>query len=252
MKKYVLEFALLLFSLFALTSCPSDEGDPVTQEDGYVKGKVTDTKGNPIAGAEIIIDNTYLHNSNLLSTTDKDGNYSIKLPGNAATYLAYAKIRKTFNGKQYTLDLHPESTEGFTQSGAVRNFQWKLTGKKPVPLSGVYGGFIQVDMAVASTLYDVENIEFTLTPIGTLIDGSAGQILKVKPGQPYTDTYSQLVDIPIGRYTTTALHRSAAGEKPIKLRNRSDRNSSFATSVQLDFEPQTDFCFNCFSLECKE
>jgi hypothetical protein len=87
---------------------------------------------------------------------------------------------------------------------------------------------------------DRKAIEFTLTPVGALIDGSTGQTLKVKS----TDGFN-LYDIPMGRYSISASFNGT----PLKLR-RWNTNDSFVTSLQADFQPQiAQQCNNCIKLE---
>lgn len=253
MKKIFLRLSPLFLALYILTGCPKDDGpvpDSSNPAKGYAAGKVTDTEGNPLSGVEIVIDNTYLYNSNYVGTTDADGNYKIKL--GFGTFFAYAELKKTYNGKQYKIELHPDNNEGFTQDGAVRNFQWKITGKKPDTSSGYYGGTIEINKGIGSSIYDPENIEFTLTPEGQLIDGSEGSIIKMKPGQPRTDSYSKLPDIPIGKYKITAVYKDSAGDIPLKLKNFSVPNSTYSNTLEFDFEPQTGYCFNCAIIDYME
>src|SRR5690606_33968835 len=137
---------------------------------------------------------------------------------------AHAWLNKDYNGKTYKLYLHPDQTSGFTDEGSVVNFTWKIKGKKSQPLVNYYGGIILIDKIPGSTLYDSENIEFTLVPQGTLIDGSQGETIKIRHGQPGADEYGRLVDIPIGRYKISAVHLPE--NKPLKLRNQYDPASS--------------------------
>ena len=237
----------LITVLFLGTSCkknPAENGG--TPVKNVVKGKATHSNGTPLKGVSILIDNTIFYNSYLSGTTGDDGTYQITLTNGA--WQAYASMNVAYNGKTYKVDLHPDDANGFTQEGAVRNFQWKIVGKKPTPLTGTYGGTIIVDKAILSSIYDSENIEFTLTPTGKLIDGSDGTVLKLKHGLPTTDTYGKLIDVPIGRYTVTAKYQSAT----IKLRNKLDPASTLATSMVLDFEPNTSIGNNMAVIEYKE
>jgi hypothetical protein len=249
---------LLLINLcvifFLSVSCKKDSGEngeSTGPEKNVAKGKVTDTGGKPIKGASILIDNTIFYNTHISGSTGGDGTYKIPLINGA--WQAYASINVTYNGKTYEVDLHPDNSEGFSGEGAVRNFSWKLTGRKPEPLTGVYGGIILVDKYVLSTIYDTENIEFTLAPVGNLIDGSTGQVIRVNLGASGSDTEHKLNDLPIGRYTVTALYHSSTGNLPIKLRDRIHNPSGdFVSSLQLDFEPTTSNGDNMAMLEFRE
>lgn len=246
-------FFKLLAVMLLTSSCKKDpkEEDNGTPTAGVVKGKVTDTQGRPIKDVTILIDNTLLYNSYLQGATGNDGTYQIKLYN--STWQAYAEMNVEYNGKTYKVDLHPDNSQGFSGEGAIRNFQWKLAGKKPAPLTGHYGGTIITDKYIMSEIYDSENIEFTLTPVGNRIDGSAGQVIKMKHGQPATDNYGKLVDIPIGRYTMTAVYPSATGNITLKLRDKEhNRTGPFTTSLQLDFEPTTSTGNNMAIIEYNE
>ncbi|AHM60555.1 hypothetical protein D770_11490 [Flammeovirgaceae bacterium 311] len=246
MRQLTIYFILLLIQ--GLTACEREEineNDSASTE-GFATGKVTDTHGRPFPGVEVIVDNLYLYDANALGTTNDKGEYKIEL--GFGTFRAYARYMKQYNGKEYALELHPETDEGFTQEGAVRNFQWKLTGKKPGTSSGYYGGLIEINKGVNSQIYDTENIEFTLTPVGPLIDGSEGEVIIRKPGQPATESYSKLLDLPIGKYNISAVYKGASEELPIKLKNFENQNSEYVSNLVIDFEPQTSSCFNCVNL----
>src|SRR4051812_40075237 len=202
-------FFAYLFSLLMLTAACKKEPDPYTEfAQGYATGTVTDQLGNPIAGAQVVIDNTMIYNSNAVGITDEKGFYRIQLPL-VGTFHASANIKRTYNGKQYTLDLDPDNYDEFSIDGAIRNFKWKMNGPKPIEAQGYYGVTIGVNKAVDSQLYDDYKIEFTLVPIGKLIDGTDGQTLTLKTGQPYSKEYGYLVDIPLGRYRMTAVYVDA-------------------------------------------
>ncbi len=229
-----------------LMACNKKDSIGETPDKGYLKGKVTDTKGEPIAGATVMADNTILYNSNIQSVTQSDGTYLIKMSKNGA-YRAYAWINKQYNGKSYQLYLDPDNTEGFTDEGAVVNFRWRLTGKQPEPQSNYYGGIILIDNVSGSMLYDVENIVFTLVPVGPLIDGSVGTMLILKSGDPGLEEYSRLADIPIGQYKVSAKYLPE--NKPLKLRNQYNANAVHEEELVLDFEPSSRDGDNMASVE---
>lgn len=232
-------------SLVMLLSCEKDGGNE-QPERGFLSGKVTDTKGSPLAGVKIIIDNTIVWNSNIQTATDAAGKYKAKLT--TGSWMPYAILTKTYNGKTYELYLDPDTIAGFDLNGGVCNFRWKLTGDKKAPLTGTYGGTILLTRAVGSTLFDSENIEYTLTPAGNLVDGSAGQVLKLRE----SSSFPQLSDVPLGRYQVTAVYKSAAGDKPLKLRNFYAQAEGFVSVLTLDFEPETIDGDNIASIEYRE
>ncbi|MBX2920917.1 MAG: carboxypeptidase regulatory-like domain-containing protein [Chitinophagaceae bacterium] len=238
---------LLLMALLFATSC--DKADDAIigggTETNYVKGKVTDTKGNPVSGAKIIVDNTVFYNSGTTGTTDANGNY--KIPVGIGSWRVYAEIDRTFNGKNFKKpEMHPDKDNAFAGAdGATVNFQWKLEGEKPAPLVGFYGGTAYLYADSESEIYDSQNIEFTFTPIGNLIDGNPGQVIKRKGGQPNSGTYSQVPDIPIGKYMITAKHIPT--DKTLKLRTAYE--GDYDTSMVTVFEPEFNFCSRCLTIQ---
>ncbi|HKO79472.1 MAG TPA: carboxypeptidase-like regulatory domain-containing protein [Chitinophagaceae bacterium] len=234
MKTY---FATVAWLAISLTACSKPgkekEDDPGTVQSGYLKGTVKDSKGNALPNITVLARNTLYYNSYKAGVSDANGNYKIALPN--GTYTAWADFNVTYNGKTYQVELHPDNDSPFSQEGAVVNFQWKLTGKLPGQNAPSYGGTVIVDKSLNSQVYDTENIEFTLTPQGPLIDGSTGSTIKIKSGQPQTSEYGKLTDIPIGRYKISAVYNNQA----MNLRNSSLNNSPFTTELILDFEPTT-------------
>lgn len=239
---------LLLGSSIACSACSSNGGDkedagqnnpPGEVETNVVKGKVVDTTGKPIAGAEVVADNEFLYNSNVVGTTGADGTYRLPLGDAASTWNATAQITRQYNGKTYTFDLHPANPASFaTNTGAIRDFSWKLTGEKPG--GGVYGNSVLYyltsyeDPSSPDTPVDPLNVELTLTPDGPLVDGSAGAPLTAHGTNGGDGTGLQ--DVALGRYRITARYAprgSAARDLVIRPRNKGD----FASSVTMDFQP---------------
>ena len=241
----------LLVCLFCF-SCKKDNikpgNDPASGNgQKYVQGKVTDAKGMPIAEARIIIDNTVFYNSGLTGTTDATGNYKIAIE--QGSWRVYAEIDRVYHGKVFKkLSMHPDRENAFAGTeGATVNFQWKLQGEKPAPLVGHYGGTIYLYPDSESDLRDSENIEFTFTPQGNLIDGSPGKVIVRKGGQPQTNSYSQVQDIPIGIYKVSAKHLPSG--KTLQLRRPYE--GDYATQIMVEFEPEYTFCNECFTLQFK-
>jgi hypothetical protein len=231
-------YALLCLFPIALSCKKGDNnngGNNSTAEKGYVSGTVTDTQGKPLAGVKVLIDNTIIYNSHYQTVTDANGKYKVKI--STGSWMPYAQLTKTYNGKTYTLYLHPDNEAGFDLNGGVCNFQWKLTGKRQETLHGTYyGGTISVNSGIGSDpTIDPKNIVYTLTPVGPLIDGSTGSVLKVKVDPNY---HYEIKDVPIGKFKVKAYYNDDLS-KPIKLRNRfTNRNGSFENEITVEFEPE--------------
>lgn len=233
----LLQWVFLMLIAASCTDSESPSPDGSSPQEGYTTGKITSTDGSPMQGVKVVVDNTMFYASYSIGSSDENGNYKIQLP-KVGTFMASAQILKKYNGREYELDLHPDVYEEFSIDGAVRNFQWKLTGPRPVEAQGYYGVTIEVNKDVMSSIYDSENIEFTLVPVGNLIDGSKGKTLKLKHGKPYSDDYGKLVDIPLGRYTMTAYYNGEAGKMPLKLRKHFSEDE-YESEMTVDFEPST-------------
>ncbi|MBO9636516.1 MAG: carboxypeptidase regulatory-like domain-containing protein, partial [Chitinophagaceae bacterium] len=184
--RYPVLSACIAGSLLLILACSNKETDD-GPEKGYATGTVTDTQGKPIAGAEVVIDNTMIYNSNLLTNSDAQGRYKVKLNGNF-TWAASASFKKNYNGKKYQFQLASDNDNGFTSDGAVRNFSWKLTGQRPESSSSFYGSWIQLQSSFGSTI-PAEEVDFILSPDGPLVDGSTGQAITKRGGAPQTYSY---------------------------------------------------------------
>lgn len=240
---------LLWMALLCCACTKSDsatDADPTTDTDQkYVQGKVTDTNGNPIKGARIIVDNTIYYNSGTTGATDANGHY--KIPVEIGSWRVYAEIDRTFNEKTFKkLELFPDKDNAFAGAdGATVNFKWKLEGEKPAPLVGFFGGTAYLYPDSESDTRDSENIEFTFTPVGNLIDGNPGKVLTRKGGKPQTGTYSQIPDIPIGKYNITARHMPSG--RSLKLRTAYE--GSYAAYMTAGFDPELNFCSRCLTIQ---
>src|SRR3546814_17092136 len=65
----------------------------------------------------------------------------------------------------------------------------------------------------------MEDVELTLTPSGPLIDGSEGKTLVLRQGDHYWVQFGYLEDIPIGRYTVTAILKDETGPRPLRIQD---------------------------------
>ncbi len=234
---------ILLGSLFALTACQKKIVDPTTPtttdsgaagHDGYLTGKVTDPQGNPLPRATVFIDHTVFSGDGPEVKTAADGTYKVQMTDIAGEWIAKSYLLKQYNDRIYKLWLDPENDTPFTGNDKpVRNFQWKMTGHMPdLSLDLYYGGTVELYRDLnADGLWDDENVELTLTPVGPLIDGSAGNALKI---QAKKGSYGIIKDVPMGRYKITAVYKPT-GEQ-LRVCNAWDgENFDYQPSVTLDF-----------------
>ncbi|GAB3917449.1 carboxypeptidase regulatory-like domain-containing protein [Larkinella terrae] len=218
-----------------LSGCGKTADDVLGPKQGYVSGTVVDTKGQPIAGALVFIDETGPYMSGASTHTDAKGHFRIKLENRV--YRVYATFERKYGGRTYEIRLKPSNSDSFTAvDSPVIDFQWVLSGKKPEPLVGYFGGY--VGLYQGDTNIPKNEVEFTFTPTD-LIDGSVGNPLKIKANLVSTQ---YLEDIPLGKYNIRAVHKPAAGGavRTILLRNRTTRQTSENTGfVNLEFEPES-------------
>lgn len=214
-------FLLLLAFFSAGVFAGTHKSRYQTVEKGIVKGRVTDGNNRPIAGAKVVIENTVFYASYVYATTNADGYYSTQVPN--GSWKASVRIEKTFAGKKYRFDLHPDDDTPFAGTkGAIRNFVWKISG--PRPEGGFYGSDLAVYNEPGTTLM-LEDVVITLTPVGELINGSKGSVIQ----KSLTDIgggEDGIRDIPLGKYTISA--RKADGKKlKIRLRNKGAYQDSY-------------------------
>ncbi|GGO25954.1 carboxypeptidase-like regulatory domain-containing protein [Deinococcus humi] len=216
---------LLLASLLAGGVTQADTTKPTPY---IMTGTVRNSAGQPVSGVDVYAENTLYYNMNALGTTNRQGRYTITLPRNEiGTWRGGARLSREYHGTVYQFQLVPADRSEFaTRSGAIRDFTWKLTGKKPD--GGYYGGTLWMFGAVNAPGFDLGRVEVTLTPVGPIIDGSPGKVIKgFLVG-------SQLRDIPIGRYKVSARYmpeNSAPQTVLIGARNP----SNYELSMTSDF-----------------
>jgi hypothetical protein len=229
---------LLLATLSLLAvACGGDGATapaPDDEEEGaaYVAaGRVTNARGEPLAGVEVVLDNQLLHNSNVVTRTGADGRYRVALPPIAVTWAASARMQRDFDGARYTIELAPVDPTPFAgNTGGVRDFVWRVRGAGP---DGTwYGSSVVVYASLAQFDLDRRAVELTLTPVGSLIDGSAGQVIVGRPTS--TGDGFAVVDVPVGRYAIAAREVGAGGSgRPLRIRLRN--SGSYASSVTTGF-----------------
>ncbi|SEL52894.1 carboxypeptidase-like regulatory domain-containing protein [Parapedobacter koreensis] len=215
---------------------PDADDDGATQA-GYLTGTVKDQAGNPLEGVRVLVDHSIFFNSNMAAYTNAEGKYKIKVPHGA--WYAFASHNVAYNGDTFSFYLHPDNPAGFGDEGGVRNFVWKLSGTMPEPLSGTYGGLVTIDN-FPDVYIDGTAIDFVFTPVGPLVDGSPGEVIRRRAEDAYN-----IKDIPIGRYKLTATYEG----KPVRFR-RWNSEADFTETFDLQFRPQIAAqCDNCAKLE---
>ena len=234
MKAKIRKIGIMFLGALALVSCTkNDDIKAAEAEKGYATGKVTDTKGNPIAGAKILLDNTVLYASYIHGSSKEDGTYKVKLaPG---SWRAFAYVETTYNGRKYKMELFPDGTDAFSEVGAVRNFIWKLEDRMPWDAENYYGGFVM--LRSGDGFYeDEKDIELVFTPVGPLIDGSVGRTLTIRYGEAKWQNRYELEDIPIGRYKVKASLKKNGTIQPLKVEDW-DKQDGMKSEILLDFLP---------------
>ncbi|AHG93436.1 hypothetical protein J421_5901 (plasmid) [Gemmatirosa kalamazoonensis] len=209
------------------TPPPTTSGQP-NPSSGIVTGTIVDAAGRPLAGVRVVADNTLFYDPNVTGTTDAQGRYKLDLSRIAATWHMTAQVTRTYNGQEYVFDLHPDTDASFSGlDGAVRNFDWRLTGKRPELTDGYYGGtvYAHIDIFHWPDGADARDIEFTFTPIGPLVDGSAARPLTLRAPDG-----SRIADVPVGKYTITA-RLAPQGKTARPLTIRLTTGGSFADAV---------------------
>jgi hypothetical protein len=211
---------------------PVDPGPGVGDPEPYVvKGRVTDRQGNPIPGAQVFADNTAYYDMNVLAVTDANGYYRIELGTvTPSSWRVGAYYQTEFAGERLEFRLHADNDDPFAgPDGAIRNLEWRISGE--VPGGGYYGGEVYVYASdVMYENFEYEYIELTFTPDGPLADGSAGE--------PFTRTLeggARVLDIPVGRYTVTAIYRDTATGEVLPLYVRPRFQEEYGPEASISF-----------------
>lgn len=191
-------------------------------------GSVVDTQGKPLPNVEIVVDNQVLSDSYETGTTDDNGRYRIELPSTAATWHVSATHSVEYHGRTYSFPLHPNDDSAFAgNTGGVRNFEWKLSGKRPD--NGFYGAFVVGYTEPGDFSFDVRDVELTLVPDGPLVDGSRGETVSGKFVS--TGDGDAVKDIPLGRYAISAKIEGT----PLGIRIRNSE-AAYEDSLTSDFD----------------
>lgn len=238
---WMLKFAIggsLVFPLLGFPTVGAAETASTAPEAGALKGRVTDVRGAPLAGAEVVADNQFFYNANAIVRSGTDGGYRIDVSGLTGTYHASAQIRRSYNGKTYVFALEPDDDAPFAGTvGAVRNFTWRLTGAYGDGRSHgskvIYYFATYEDPENPEGIISNENVDLTLTPVGPLVDGGEGEPVTAR-GQNTPDGFG-LSDVAVGRYAIAARY-AEEGRPPRPLLIRVRSKGVYGPSATADFE----------------
>ena len=202
--------SIIATSLMVFSFCSCKKDDSTTHQPAVkpnlLTGRVLDTRGNILPGAEIVSEHTVWYDTYAKGISDAGGNYKITIPAApAGSWSAKAQISKTAWGQNYIFDLAADKTDPFTaKEGAERNFVWKLSGKRPG--SDTYYG-AHVDVYQFGLDVPMNEIKLVFTPYPgetTLIDGSPAVGIE-RNIEDVAGTF-MVKDIPIGKYTVKAVY----------------------------------------------
>jgi hypothetical protein len=224
---------------------------------GWVVGTITNSKGKPLSGALVRVGGIIGkagERGSFETQTDAKGQYKLQVPD--GYYHVNAWYFPKYQGIQASLPLYPvdkdKVKEQFSMDGIVKDFVWKISGPMPVkhPVltpDEYYGGVIIFSGQDINSTKALSNppagsiIEFTLTPVGPLIDGSKGKVItrKKKLAKSLMDLNPKqedrlVFDIPIGKYKITA-KVTEPNKKPRALRMATRYTPTYASTVTHTF-----------------
>ncbi|WP_027482301.1 carboxypeptidase-like regulatory domain-containing protein [Deinococcus pimensis] len=191
----------------------TNPGD-TTGRAGFITGTVVNEQGTPLAGVEVVADNTLSYDSNLITTTDAQGRYSIDVRGAPVTFNMFATLRIRYESYSVGVDLVPENPETVAGGvGGVRNFTFK---PKPVSEADPYGNLACVFLEHVPGEYDVDFSKVTvkLKSVGTLADGTSNVTRDLKFVQSGSGWVA--ANVMWGTYEVTATMNG----QPLELRRR--------------------------------
>lgn len=212
---------------------------------GTVQGQVLDTRGQPLEGVTVWI-KPVVTTGVAEVRTDEQGRYEVEgLP--PVGYRAYAWLGVTYQGQKYCYRLAQPKTSEYNpfvpKAGVVRNFQWKLSGRVPdwddeSSNLGYFGGSMSLMQGGFQDRWATQQdqIELRLTPLGKLIDGSAGKALTTT-----APARGMVLDIPIGTYRVAATFIDKAGQREA-LAVSDGEDGRFGPEATIKFGGTTGSC----------
>ncbi|MFB9994924.1 carboxypeptidase-like regulatory domain-containing protein [Deinococcus oregonensis] len=196
-------------------SDPTPPTDPLpSPTQGFITGTVVNEQGVPLPGVEVVADNTFAYDSNEIAYTDAQGRYRIDVRNAPFTFNVTASMTLRYEGSSIRVDLVPENPETVPGNvGGVRNFTFK---PKPVSQADPYGslGCVFVEREPGNFSVDPAKVILTMTPIGTLADGTTGSVRTT--GLVMSGSGWVAANVMWGTYKVTA----TMDGQPVELRRR--------------------------------
>jgi hypothetical protein len=212
------------------------------QKPGWIVGRITDARGQPVTGVqfEVVAFGTTIQGGQRAEfqlEVDADGRFEQEVPDGLYAMRAY--VTKEFEGTRYRLQLHPndekhEQTKLSSKPGIVKDFTWRLTGLRPgfdpKQAFSYYGPEVRLYDArylgddnehMAHALGDEAKVVITMTPKGTLVDGSKGEpvVINTTLGAIRTTISDKKFDVPLAAYRVEAKVITKDGkELPLKVK----------------------------------
>lgn len=245
------------------TGLNADQGKAASTkgEPGTISGKITDSAGKPIEGAEVRIYGTTSAGEDVsyYPKSGADGTYSTRVAD--GVYSVGASLTRDYSGRSFEFTLHPTDNtdnEFDSRGGIARDFVWKLSGFEPGGLKenyfSYYGNTVHMNYSPPENAQsyqipfpDESVATFTLTPTGPLADGSQGQpvtfertVADLKRSTGALDDTYELYDIPLGPYTIAGTLKTPEGTSvPLGFRTAYTQEE-FVASLEVNWtEPAT-------------
>lgn len=201
---------------------------------GHFAGTVRTRGGKPVAGADVRFEVTAPDGGQAVARagTDERGAYDFTaLPSHQYKYYE-PYLTMGFDGKEHQFPLLPTDGEPLryddqeflpVAKGAVRNFLFPVSGLKDPKgraddPNNHFGFAVAIDPSDGAAGH---TIEVTLTPLGALLDGTAGKSLSYShklPAPVPSDYRFTIYGVPLGRYKMTRRLLAPSGaEVPFRL-----------------------------------
>ncbi len=208
--------ALTVLTIAALTGA----AHATPAQKGFITGTVVNEQGKPMPGVEIDVDNTLAYDSNLITTTDARGQYKVDVRKFPFTFAVYAKLKLKYQDHTVAVNLVPKNADAVPGvEGGVRDFIFK---PKPVTSDDPYGNLacVFVERGIGEYDVDTSKVQVTLTPVGTLADGSTGKA-RTATLMP-SGSGPVIANVMWGTYRVTA----TLNGQPLDIRRRTSPNEN--------------------------